>query len=182
MGELELYVDCIEKLWTALSASRGKLKSAGLLKLLEYISGVRSEPAFLTMAQELPSLRSRYGTIAGISIGVNLDESLHPISTTLLSIRHKPFTEGTFLSKLFGKGSSEDEQGIAPMHELPLKRVYGTYASVETFAREDPELHPLFKDLDVILKNVTKPIAQILTRYLQVNTRPLAGLGDEVIF
>jgi DNA mismatch repair protein MutS len=68
------------------------------------------------------------------------------------------------------------------MHKLALKRVYGTYASVETFAREDPELHPLFKNLDVILKNVTKPIAQILTRYLQVNTRPLAGLGDEVVF
>jgi hypothetical protein len=90
-------VDCVEKLWAALSANRGKLKSAGLLQLLEYISGVRSKPAFLTMAQELPKPRTCYDPIAGISI-----------SATLLSIRHKPFTEGTFLSKLFGKGSSED--------------------------------------------------------------------------
>jgi DNA mismatch repair protein MutS len=43
-------------------------------------------------------------------------------------------------------------------------------------------LFPLFKDLDVILRDITKPIAQVLTRYLQVNTRPLAALGDEVVF
>lgn len=182
MGELELYVDCVEKLWTVLSANRAKLRSAGLRQLLEYLSGARDEPAFRTMLAELPKLRQRYDTIAGITIGVNLDDSLHPIGATLLSIRHKPFKEGTFLSKLFGKGSPEDEQGLAPIHELPLKRVYGTYASVETFAREDPELFPLFKDLDVILKGITKPIAQILTQYLQVNTRPLAALGDEVVF
>ena len=182
MGELELYVDCVEKLWAVLSANRGKLKSAGLLRLLEYLTGVRSRPAFRVMAEELPKLRSSYDTIAGITIGVNLDDGLRPIGATLLSIRHKPFKEGTFLGKLFGKGSPEDEQGIAPIHELPLKRAYGTYTSVETFVREDPELFPLFKDLDIILKSVTKPIAQILTQYLQVNTRPLAGLGDEVVF
>ncbi|MBN2086397.1 MAG: hypothetical protein JW748_14350 [Anaerolineales bacterium] len=182
MGELELYVDCVEKLWTVLSANRGKLKSAGLLQLFGLISGVRGEPAFAAMAGELPKLRARYDTIAGITIGVNLDDGLRPIGATLLSIRRTPFKEGTFLSKLFGKGSPEDERGIAPIHELPLKRVYGTYASVETFAREDPELFPLFKDLDVILKSITKPIAQILTQYLQVCTRPLAGLGDEVVF
>ncbi len=182
MGELELYVDCIEKLWSVLSTNRGKLKSAGLLRLLEFITRVREETGFITMARELPKLRTRYDTISGISIGVNLDDGLHPIGATLLSIRHKPFKQGTFLSRLFGKGSPEDEQGIAPLHELPLKRVYGTYASVESFAREDPELFPLFKDLDVILKEITKPISQILTQYLQVNTRPLAGLGDEVVF
>jgi len=182
MGELELYVDCIEKLWAALSANRGKLKSAGLLQLLEYLSGVRGGQAFLTMARELPNLRARYDNIAGISIGVNLDEGLRPIGATLLSIRHKPFTNGTFLSKLFGKDSREDEQGIAPLHELPFKRLYGPLGSMESFTREAPELYPLFKDLDIILKDITKPIAQILTQYLQVNTRPLAGLGDEVVF
>ena len=148
IGELELYVDCVEKLWTVLSSGRGKIKSTGLRKLREHLAGVRSRPAFRTMLEELPKLRLRYDTIAGITIGVNLDDGLHPIGATLLSIRHKPFKEGTFLSRLFGKGSPEDEQGIAPIHELPLKRVYGTYASVETFAREDPELFPLFKDLD----------------------------------
>jgi hypothetical protein len=182
IGELELYVECVEKLWTVLSSGRGKIKSTGLRELLEHLAGVRAQPAFRTMLEELPKLRLRYDTIAGITIGVNLDEGLHPIGATLLSIRHKPFKEGTFLSRLFGKGSPEDEQGIAPIHELPLKRVYGTYASVETYAREDPELFPLFKDLDLILAGITKPIAQILTQYLQVNTRPLAGLGDEVVF
>ena len=46
--------------------------------------------------------------------------------------------EGSLLGKLFGKGCPEDEQGIAPIREL--QRAYGTYTSVETFVREDPEL------------------------------------------
>ena len=182
MGELELYTDCIEKLWTVLSANRPRLQSTGLLRLLDYLAGVRNQADFLLMVRELPRLRARYDNIAGISIGVNLDEGLHPVEATLLSIRHKPYREGTFLSRFFGKGSAEDEQGIAPLHSLPFKTVVGTYAVVASAIRDDPELHPLFKDLDRILKDVTKPIAQVLTQYLQVNTRPLAGLGDEVIF
>jgi hypothetical protein len=182
LGELELYVDCIEKLWSVLSAGREKIRSDGLRQLLAFVSGVRERPGFLAMARELPGLRSRYDTIAGITIGVNLDDTLHPIEATLLSIRHKPFRGGTFLSQLFGKDSPEDARGIAPLHALPFKEVVGTYAVLDSAIREDPELHPLFKDLDRILKDVTKPIAQILTQYLQVNTRPLAGLGEEVIF
>jgi DNA mismatch repair protein MutS len=182
LGELELYADCIEKLWAVLSANRGKIRSAGLRRLLEFVSAIRAEPGFLAMARELPKLRARYDTIASITIGVNLDEGLHPVEATLLAIRNKPYRKGTFLARLFGKGSPEDEMGIAPLHILPFQEVVGTYAVVDSAVRADPELFPLFKDLDRILKDITKPIAQILTRYLQVNTRPLAGLGEEVVF
>jgi DNA mismatch repair protein MutS len=182
LGELELYVDCVEKLWTALSASRAKVRSVGLLKLLEYLSGVRGQTAFQTMADELPKLRARFDTIAGISIGVNLDDWLRPVGATLLSIHHKPFRQGTLLGKLFGKGSPEDEQGIAPLHEVPFKRIRIENAIVVSSVREDPKLYPLFRDLDVLLRHITQPIAQILTRYLQVNPRPLAALGDEAVF
>jgi DNA mismatch repair protein MutS len=150
--------------------------------LLEYLSGVREQTSFQNMAGELPKLRARYDTIAGITIGVNLDEGLHPVEATLLSIHHKPFRQGTFLSKLFGRGSSEDIQGITPLHELPFKQFIVEHVAYTSNLREDPELFPLFKDLDILLRNITKPIAQILTQYLQVNTRPLAALGDEVVF
>jgi len=182
MGELELYVECVEKLWAALSAGRAKIRSSGLRKLLEYLSGVRGRTAFQAMADELPKLRARYDNIAGITIGVNLDEGLHPVEATLLSIRHKPFRQGTFLSRLFGKGSAEDEAGIAPLHELPFKQYVVEHVAYKSNLREDPMLYPLFRDLDVLMRDITKPIAQILTRYLQVNTRPLAALGEEVVF
>jgi hypothetical protein len=182
MGELELYTECIEKLWTVLSAHREGLRSEGLLRLLEFVSAIRTRPAFLQMIRELPQLRARYDNIAGISIGVNLDAGLHPVEATLLSIRHKPFRQGTFLGRIFGRGTPEDEQGIAPLHILPFKKVVGTYAVVASAVRDDQELYPLFRDLDHILKDITRPIAQALTQYLQVNTLPLAGLADEALF
>jgi DNA mismatch repair protein MutS len=182
MTELELYTDCVHKLWSALSARREQLHSAGLLRLLDFLSGVRNQPAFLQMVKEMPKLRARYDTIAGISIGVNLDPGLHPVEATLLSIHNKPFRQGTLLGKLFGRGSREDEQSIAPIHVLPYQKVVGTYAVVNSGIREDKELHPLFKDLDYILREITRPIAQLLTQYLQINTLPLAGLGDEILF
>jgi hypothetical protein len=182
MTELELYTDCIHKLWSSLSARREQLHSAGLLRLLDFLSAVQARPDFLQMIKELPKLRARFDTIAGISIGVNLDAGLHPVEATLLSIHHKPFRQGTFLGKLFGRGSREDEQSIAPLHILPFKQVVGTYAVVSSAIREAQELHPLFVDLDYILRETTRPIAQVLTQYLQINTLPLAGLADEVLF
>jgi hypothetical protein len=182
MTELELYTDCIQKLWGTLSAHRERLHSAGLLRLLDYLTAVRSQPTFLQMSKELPKLRARFDTIAGISIGINLDAGLHPVEATLLSIHNKPFRKGTFLGKLFGEGSREDEKGIAPLHILPFKQVVGIHAVVASANREDQELHPLFMDLDHILRETTRPIAQALTQFLQINTLPLAGLGDEVLF
>jgi DNA mismatch repair protein MutS len=113
---------------------------------------------------------------------VNLDPGLHPVEAVLLSIHNQPFRRGTFLGRLFGRGSREDELGIAPLHVLPFQQVIGTCAAVQSALREDPSLHPLFVDLDRILRKITRPVAQILTQYLQINTAPLAGLADEVLF
>lgn len=182
MSELELYVQCVEKLGKVLSARREELRSDGMRRLLDYVTATRARPAFQQMARELPDLRARYDNIAGISIGVNLDPGLHPVEATLLSIHHKPFRQGTFLGKIFGRGSAEDKQGIAPLHILPFEKVVGTYAVVESAVRQELGLFPLFRDLDRILREVTRPIAQILTQYLQINTAPLAGLSDEILF
>ncbi|MGD0174897.1 MAG: hypothetical protein ABSC61_10820, partial [Anaerolineales bacterium] len=170
MAELEIYIHCVHTLGEALSARREQLHSTGLLQLLDFLTAVQSQQVFRQMLKELPALRARYDTIAGISIGVNLDEGLHPVEATLLSIHHKPFRQGTFLGKLFGRGSREDEQSIAPLHILPFKQVVGTYAVVSSAIREAQELHPLFVDLDHILRETTRPIAQVLTQYLQINT------------
>jgi hypothetical protein len=59
MTELELYTDCIHKLWSSLSARREQLQSAGLLRLLDFLSAVQAQPAFLQMIKELPKLRAR---------------------------------------------------------------------------------------------------------------------------
>jgi DNA mismatch repair protein MutS len=182
LGELELYVDCVQTLWKVLSARREKIRSAALLRLLEFVSKARDQRSFPAMQRELPGLRARYSGISGISIGVNLDDGLQPVEAVLLSIHDKPFRGGNFLSRLFGKGSPESEQGIAPLHILPFRRVPGTMVDADSYLREEPKLFPLFNDLDRILKDVTKPIAQVLTQYLRINTQPLAALGDEAVF
>jgi len=182
MGELELYIDCVERLWKGLGKNRDRLQSAGLLRLLDFLGQVRTQPGFQQMARELPKLRARYDNIGSITIGINLDDRLHPVEAALLSFRHKPIRKGTFLGKLFGRESAEDEHAIAPLHILPLRQVVGTYAVVASAIRDDPQLHPLFRDLDRILKDITRPIMQALTEFLQVNTRPLAGLGNEIVF
>jgi hypothetical protein len=58
MTELELYTDCVQKLSNALSARRAHLHSAGLIRRLEFHSAVRTRPAFLQMARELPKLHA----------------------------------------------------------------------------------------------------------------------------
>ena len=116
-------------------------------------------------------MRRPLQTFASLTIGINLNTQLQPISAVLLNVNDKPFAEArTFLGKLLG-GTMQDaeESGIAPLHFTP----------------SDPDqrpLSPLFRDLERLISQTMQPVVRALTRYSRISTRPLAGLENELAF
>jgi hypothetical protein len=180
LGELDLYVDCVNRLATALRRADTRLQAAGLQRLRDALELVAGEPSFKALASELPELVIRLRKPLSVTIGVNLDERFRPVEATILAIHDQPVKAGqqTLFGRLFGK-RDDPLHGITPLHSVPFK----TSRSGDTMAdRENPLLYPLFKDLDGVLNEVAKPIADALRRYQGREVNWLVSLAQELAF
>lgn len=185
-GELELLVRAINQLHQAFTAVSTPLQSSAIQALREHVAFLAADASFQQVVNQLPSLLARLRTSASITIGVNLDHFLHPQEAVLLAVNNFRFSDSTLLDQLLGKGVGQGK-GVAPLHRPTLVSkssgmIMGGLPADGPLRRVDPMLEPLIKDLFEVLEKVTKPIAQELKKYAQLNGRFLINLRPEIIF
>lgn len=207
LGELESYVECIECLFRIFDKIEGKLCSAALIYLRDFVLEVHEDEAYKTLVKELPDLLSKIRGIQSVTIGVNLDHKLQPVQATLVSINKEQYTSATLMDKLFGhnrnkaiEGMLEDTifnkmivgkkdkfSGIAKMHKVPEKNLMFDGTSVRMdpdtcgYAVE-PKMVPLFKDLAEVLENTSRPIVKALKQFINIKTTFLVYLKRDLTF
>lgn len=172
LGELELYGECILKLYRALEKIGISLHSRGLCALREALGQIVADSSFQSLMQQLPEMRASLSGLRSITIGINLDHLLRPVAATLLSVSHETFSGRSFLDKLLGRQNGT--QGIGPLHGLDT-------ASLPD-VRNHPFMQPLFRDLDKVIRDVVRPIADFLARYVYVNSQFLWQVEQEIVF
>ena len=188
LGELELYVECVQRMRATLLAHASRLAAEGLQRLLGVLTEVERDPAFQALRAELPDMLAKVRNIGSVTIGVNLDSHLQPSEATLLSINAHRFRGAglSLLGKLFGNADAGDGTatgqvaGLARLHRiaLPSEAAHVRDGS----ARAMLKLVPLFKDLSEILEAVARPIADALLRYARLNGQLLIALEGEIAF
>ncbi len=169
LAELDLYQDAVQELHATLQAV--DVQSEALRQLRRNLLAIIEDENFQSLRAELPELRRPLQTFASLTVGINLDNQLRPVSAVLLGINERPFGEArSFLSRLLGIPShNSDETGIAPLHYTP----------------SDPDqrpLSPLFQDLERLITQIVQPVARALSRYVRISSAPLAGLEHELAF
>lgn len=168
LAELDLYVALVQELHDALNGVA--LQSAALVRLRDNLALLLSDPTYQELRRDLPALRAPLERIASITIGVNLDSDLKPISAALLAINNQPISEPlSFLERLIGVGREGEDTGIAPLRHLPNNR-------------DERALQPLFQDLDRLLTQTAQPVARALNRYVRINSESLATLEFELAY
>lgn len=167
LAELDSYVQITQTLHTALNTA--DLQSTPLSRLRDDLARLQADPNFQALCADLPGLREPLERIASITVGINLDVELRPLSATLLAINDTKFTgAASWIEKVLGAGEGETV-GITQLHRLP----------------EDMEqrvLFPLFQDLDRILTQIAQPVAKALNRYVKMGTSSLAHMEYELAF
>lgn len=177
LGELELYVECVEDLSNALDEHGSHLKAAALVSLRDRLAATRKDEEFRRLKEELPAMRAGIKRKQSLTLGVNLDNRLRPEAATLLSVNEYRFTENTLLGGFFDalrkrhRHTTEttlfrmprpEEIGLPPGSKIPLD--------------------PLFRDIEMLLRSVARPIVRNLERYLRVSTGFLASLRPQLAF
>ena len=126
--EIELYVSCIDSLRDGFLPVRDKIKSAAFSSLADFAIELASSEYYAELNRQLEALASRVREVKSITVGVNLDRELRPVSAGVISINAEQFKSGKVLDKIlrfsfkndaftciaelspFGKGQSENRQ------------------------------------------------------------------------
>ena len=126
--EIELYVSCIDTLYSGLRNVRDKVKSPAFSALATFAEELVESEYYIELNQKLEALASRVHEVKSITVGVNLDNELRPTSAGVISINSEQFKSGKVLDKIlrfsfkndaftciadlspFGKGQSENRQ------------------------------------------------------------------------
>ncbi len=179
LGELELYVECVQRLRAVLLSHAGSLTSAGWRRVLDALTAIENDPAFQALRAELPEMLSKVRNIGSVTIGVNLDAHLQPSEATLLAINTHRFRGAglSLLGKLLGKpdGDVEASQGLARLHRVTLP-------DHMPYTRANLMLAPLFKDLSELLDSAAQPVAEALACYARMSSQFLIALESEIAF
>lgn len=184
LGELELYVDCVRQLRALFSAAEGCIHSDGLRRLHEMLIAREADPAFQSLAAELPALSEKIGNVQSVTLGVNLSPQLLPVEATLLAINSQRYkgASRSLLGKLLGKDEPDEYQGLAQIHSLPLTSSMPSGSGTGSDQYVNPMLVPLFRDLNDILQSVAKPVVKALGRYIKLNGQFVIALEGEIAF
>jgi hypothetical protein len=177
IGELELYVECIEDLVAAFDETGDRELaelSPGLTALAHYARSAREAPRFARLAEELPALKEGLQRKQSVTIGINLDERFRPTEAALLSVNPRRFEQSGILGRFLDTlESSPDYRVTTPLHRMPKP------ANIPE--RKIP-LTPLFRDLDDVLRSLGKSLSRSLREFLTVETTPLSGIERELSF
>ena len=126
--EIELYVSCIDALSRGLAPVRDRIKSAAFSALADFAIELSASEYYTELNKNLEALASRVHEVNSVTVGVNLDNQLRPVSAGIISINSEQFKSGKVLDKIlrfsfkndaytciadlspFGKGQSENRQ------------------------------------------------------------------------
>jgi DNA mismatch repair protein MutS len=172
LAELDLYCELLLALGEALDAAT--LTSKALIDLRYDLRRLTTLPAFAGLRAELPRLRAPLQNIGSLTVGINLDYNLNPRSAVLIAINGREIGEPqSLLDKLFNNPDEDPKErqprGIAPVHAFSPDR-------------EKRRYDELFQDVDRLMQQTAKPIADSLRAYVRTNSEPLVQLEGEIAF
>ncbi|MDP4179913.1 MAG: hypothetical protein Q8942_02350 [Bacillota bacterium] len=198
LGELDLYIKCVQQLYSILSDPKRKLSSKGFIKLQNKLKRIIESTIFRSLSERLPNLRVNFEGLSSVTVGINLDAQLRPVEATLLSINKQSFKGEPFLEKIFKKNKSKDEfSGIADLHSLDDATVHwdtnnSPASALKILSHKNSYLkgkdtinsmaltQTLFNDLKPILENIIKPISSEIAYFTKINSGFLACLEPEI--
>ena len=173
MGELELFVECIEGLCAAFADPPEDI-SDGLAALAAYAEAARDTERFAALKAELPRMKEGLKKKQSVTIGINLDERFRPTEAVLLSVNPERFEQSGVLGRFLDNLEASPRYRVSrPLHKMP---------SAPNIPERKIPLTPLFRDLEDILKSLGRSLHRTLKDFLSIETGPLAGIEQELSF
>jgi hypothetical protein len=181
LSELENYVACVLLFAALLREAGDGLRSEGMIRLRQAVQAITEEAQFQQLQQELPQLMPRIRSIGSITVGINLDEDMRPTTATLLTANPYHFQASSMMSRLFPK-KGDSGTTDRPLHDSRQVNTGGASFAVELRRTDSPFMPPLFRDLTLMLEDISRPVVQALKKYTALHSQFFVALKTEITF
>ncbi|MCB9461747.1 MAG: hypothetical protein H6670_18995 [Anaerolineaceae bacterium] len=181
LSELDNYVNCVVEFDAVMQHAGNRLQSEALQCLRDDIHQQVNSPGFISLRQTLPELLPKIQAIRSVTIGVNLDDQLRPLSATLLDAHIERFVGAGILDRFFKRDNSP-LLGKGPLHDARSLNTGNAKFHIELEDRNSPFMPQLFRDLSQLVNDTSRPVEDALKQFTAVNTRSLIALKNEIAF
>ena len=170
LGDLSLLVESVELLAGVLVPLQEQLESRRLQELARLLADADSDATLRRLRRELPQLQEGLRERRSVTVGVNLDDRLRPREAVLLSVNAEEFRRGGVLDTV-GDALRGGTAAFRTRRKI--------HRNADEPSGQAP-LTPLFEELDAMLGELSRPLAQVLKRYNGVQLGWLRRLVEEL--
>ena len=172
--EIELYIECIEKLKRDFLPLRAKLKSEAFGLMADAVCELAESDYYKELNKKLDELTSKVHEVKSIAIGVNLDNELRPVDAGVISLNPEKFKSGTVIDKILRLDFKDDDYTcIAPL--VPFLKNQSDNQKIAL-------THAFNNALSDIFKSSVKSWRNIVRTYILDNTDFLIRIVPEIEF
>lgn len=172
--EIELYIECVEKLRRGFLPIVPKVKSEAFKIMANAVHELAESDYYKDLNKKLGELTSRVHEIKSIAIGVNLDSELRPTEAGVISLNPEKFKSGTVIDKILRLDFKDDDYTCI----APLVPFYKSQSDNQKIAFSNA----FNNALSDIFKSSVKSWRGIVRTYVLENTDFLLRIMPEIEF
>ena len=107
--KLEMYIDCVTKLYEDLTKVKDDVKSKGMIGFIDYITAIYENEEFKMLQTNLSELSVGLKNMKSITVGINLDNQMRLIDFGIVSTNSEQYKQGNLLDKILRADFSKKE-------------------------------------------------------------------------
>lgn len=199
LREIDEYVSCITTIKRTLESL--DIRSEGMLTLQKIVTDIDRESGFPQLKADIDETMEKARKLKSITIGVNLDNMLRPMSAGVLSLNDDYFSDAGLMKRFMNFASKEDglHEGvdisdIKRFHPANPNAATIGFVSYQTSAvSTDIEAESSPTGTDALSNAIKKPVSNIMKktcddikstikRYVNISGYMLIDLMPEILF
>ena len=175
----EAYVSCMEILHSFYGENKEKLHSKGVIAMFEYFEEQFRSPHYIELKKECAELRGMIkNRIRSVTVAINLDETLVPISAGILEISDEPYIlKPSVLDRIIYHGANFQSKKI-------LKSVKNKYSGTNMDGEKNINAadKALFEELAAFTDGYVEKIDDVLAEYQKITLKDMYAISYQLDF
>ncbi|MBR2343625.1 MAG: hypothetical protein IKA64_05160 [Clostridia bacterium] len=172
--EIELYVAALDSLARGFSGVRERVRSAAFIRLADFVRELTESEYYVDLNERLRALSARVSEVKSVTVGVNLDGEMRPVSAAVISINSERFKSGKLLDKILRLSFKNDAfTSIAPLSPL---------SDGQSDNKREALNGAFFGAINEVFRSSVRGWRSIVADYVSENTDFLLKLLPEIEF
>ena len=175
----EAYISCMELLHEFYAENKPRLRSRGVIGMFEYFEEQLRDPHFAELKKQTAELRAMLkDRIRSVTVAINLDETLVPVSAGILELSKEPYIlKPSLLDRIIYHGANFQSGKV-------IKSVRNKYTGLNTDG--EPDLNTadkaLFDELAAISDSYVQKLCDVLEEYQKITLKDMYSISYQLDF